>query len=40
MSNTMIFDPCTFTMDVPKEFNSFDKESTVHTSKYSVGSTT
>lgn len=40
MSNTMIFDPCTFTMDVPKEFDSFDKESTVHTSQYSVGSTT
>ena len=40
MPNLMLFDASTFSMAVPREFDSFNKESTVHTSMYNVGSAT
>lgn len=40
MANSILFDSCTFTMSVPKEFDSFNLTSTEYTSKYNVGSTT
>lgn len=39
MPNSMLFDACTFTMAVPPEFDSFDKDTTIYTSVYNVGST-
>lgn len=37
---TMLFDSCTFTMAVPPEFDSYNKESTTHLSKFNSGTTT
>lgn len=38
MASSMLFDPCTFTMEVPLEFKSYPKESIVHLSVFNVGS--
>ena len=34
MASSILFNSCTFTMDVPKEFSSFSKESTTHVSVF------
>ena len=38
MANSKLFDSCTFTMDVPKEFDTYPRDSTTYTSMYNVGS--
>ena len=38
MANSMLFDSCTFKMDVPPEFNSFPKDTTAHTSMFNRAS--
>lgn len=38
MANSMLFDPCTFTMGVPSEFASFAKETTIYTSVFNSAS--
>lgn len=40
MANSILFDNCTFTMSVPKEFSSFPQMSTTHTSKFNIGAAT
>ena len=37
MANSMLFDISTFAMAVPPEFDSYDKETTIYTSEYNVG---
>lgn len=38
MANSKLFDSCTFTMDVPKEFDTYPRDSTTYTSMYNVSS--
>lgn len=34
MANSMLFDSCTFRMDVPPEFGSYPRDTTAHTSMF------